>query len=75
VALDAKGFIKTGVELSDLDLTDAGWPLPRRPLLMESSKPGVFAIGDVRSGSIKRVASAVGEGSISVLFVHQVINE
>jgi thioredoxin reductase (NADPH) len=75
VALDAKGFIKTGVELSDQDLTDAGWPLPRRPLLMESSKPGVFAIGDVRSGSIKRVASAVGEGSISVLFVHQVINE
>jgi thioredoxin reductase (NADPH) len=75
VALDAKGFIKTGVELSDQDLKDAGWPLPRRPLLLESSMPGVFAIGDVRSGSIKRVASAVGEGSISVLFVHQVINE
>ena len=75
VALDAKGFIKTGVELTDQDLKEARWPLARRPLLLESSKPGVFAIGDVRSGSIKRVASAVGEGSISVLFVHQVINE
>jgi thioredoxin reductase (NADPH) len=75
IALDAKGFIKTGVELTDGDLKDSGWPLARRPLLLESSQPGVFAIGDVRSGSIKRVASAVGEGSISVLFVHQVINE
>jgi thioredoxin reductase (NADPH) len=75
VALDAKGFIKTGVELTDQDLKEARWPLARRPLLLETSKPGVFAIGDVRSGSIKRVASAVGEGSISVLFVHQVINE
>jgi thioredoxin reductase (NADPH) len=75
VALDAKGFIKTGVELSDEDLREAQWPLARRPLLLETSKPGVFAIGDVRSGSVKRVASAVGEGSISVLFVHQVMNE
>jgi thioredoxin reductase (NADPH) len=75
VALDDKGFIKTGIELTDGDLEDSGWPLARRPLLLESSQPGVFAIGDVRSGSIKRVASAVGEGSISVLFVHQVINE
>jgi len=75
VALDAKGFVKTGVELSEQDLKEAEWPLARQPLLLECSKPGVFAIGDVRSGSIKRVASAVGEGSISVLFVHQVINE
>jgi thioredoxin reductase (NADPH) len=75
VALDAKGFIKTGVELGEEDLKEARWPLARRPLLLESSQPGVFAIGDVRSGSIKRVASAVGEGSISVLFVHQVISE
>jgi thioredoxin reductase (NADPH) len=75
VALDTKGFIKTGVELTEEDLKEANWPLARRPLLLESSQPGVFAIGDVRSGSIKRVASAVGEGSISVLFVHQVINE
>jgi len=75
VALDTKGFIKTGVELTEEDLKEAQWPLARRPLLLESSQPGVFAIGDVRSGSIKRVASAVGEGSISVLFVHQVINE
>lgn len=75
VALDAKGFVKTGADLSAQDLEDAAWPLARQPLLLESSRPGVFAIGDVRSGSIKRVASAVGEGSISVLFVHQVINE
>jgi thioredoxin reductase (NADPH) len=75
VVLDDKRFVKTGVELTDQDLKDAEWPLTRRPLLLESSRPGVFAIGDVRSNSIKRVASAVGEGSISVLFVHQVINE
>jgi thioredoxin reductase (NADPH) len=75
VALDAKGFVKTGVELSDQDLKESQWPLARQPLLLESSRPGVFAIGDVRSGSIKRVASAVGEGSISILFVHQVMNE
>jgi thioredoxin reductase (NADPH) len=57
------------------DLISAGWPLARRPFLLETSLPGVFAVGDVRSGSIKRVASAVGEGSIAVSFVHQVIRE
>ena len=75
VALDSKGFVKTGADLTDQDLCEAQWPLGRRPLLLESSRPGVFAVGDVRSGSIKRVASAVGEGSISILFVHQVLNE
>ncbi len=75
VLRDAKGFIKTGSTLSDGELREARWPLRRRPHLLETSLPGVFAVGDVRSGSIKRVASAVGEGSIAVSFVHQVLNE
>jgi thioredoxin reductase (NADPH) len=75
VALDAKGFIKTGPELSPDDLAAAHWPLARTPHLLETSLPGVFAVGDVRGGSLKRVASAVGEGSIAVAFVHQVMHE
>jgi len=61
VALDAKGFIKTGPDLSRDDLATAHWPLTRPPHLLETSLPGVFAVGDVRGGNIKRVASAVGE--------------
>lgn len=75
VVLDAKGFIKTGPVLSPEDLSAANWPLTRRPYLLETSMPGVFAVGDVRGGSIKRVASAVGEGSIAISFVHQVLEE
>jgi thioredoxin reductase (NADPH) len=75
VVLDAKGFIKTGPELSQDDLTAARWPLTRPPYLLETSRPGVFAVGDVRGGNIKRVASAVGEGSIAVAFVHQVLQQ
>jgi thioredoxin reductase (NADPH) len=75
VALDAKGFIKTGPDLSPENLTDARWPLARQPYLLETSLPGVFAVGDVRGGSIKRVASAVGEGSIAISFVHKVLQE
>ena len=75
VALDDKGFIKTGSDLSPEDLAAAGWPLTRRPHLLETSRPGIFAIGDVRSGSLKRVASAVGEGSIAIAAVHQVLYE
>src|SRR5215213_8802269 len=75
VALDAKGFIKTGSNLLPEDLSAARWPLARPPYLLETSLPGVFAIGDVRGGSIKRVASAVGEGSIAISFVHQVLQE
>ncbi len=71
VALDSKGFIKTGPDLSPEDLHAAAWPAARPPYLLETSLPGVFAVGDVRSGNIKRVASAVGEGSIAVAFVHQ----
>ena len=70
-----KGFIKTGPELSQDDLAAAGWPLTRPPYLLETSRPGVFAVGDVRCGNIKRVASAVGEGSIAIAFVHQVLHQ
>jgi thioredoxin reductase (NADPH) len=75
VALDARRFIKTGPDLSQEDLAAAGWPLARAPHLLETSLPGVLAVGDVRGGNIKRVASAVGEGSISVSFVHQLLRE
>jgi len=75
IAQDAKGFIKTGSDLSPEDLAAAHWPLARAPHLLETSLPGVFAVGDVREGSLKRVASAVGEGSIAVAFVHQVLHE
>ncbi len=75
IALDNKGFIKTGPDLSVENLDTAGWPLARQPYLLETSLPGVFAVGDVRGGSVKRVASAVGEGSIAISFVHQVLQE
>ena len=75
VVLDAQGFIKTGPDLSPEDLAAARWPLARAPHLLETSLPGVFAVGDVRGGNIKRVASAVGEGSIAVAFVHRVLHE
>ena len=75
VCLDTKGFVKTGPDLSPEDLSGARWPLARRPYLLETSLPGVFAAGDVRDGNVKRVASAVGEGSIAISFVHQVLRE
>ena len=75
VVLDEHGFIKTGPDLSRDDLSESRWPSARLPHLLETSLPGVFAVGDVRGGNIKRVASAVGEGSIAVAFVHQVLRE
>ncbi len=75
VALDGEGFIKTGPDLSAEDLAAARWPLGRPPHLFETSLPGVFAVGDVRRGNVKRVASAVGEGSIAITFVHEVLHE
>jgi thioredoxin reductase (NADPH) len=75
VAMDERGFIKTGPDLSPEDLSAANWPFARQPFLLETSRPGVFAVGDVRAGNIKRVASAVGEGSIAVSFVHQALLE
>jgi len=72
VELDERGFILTGRALEGSALEDTVWQgLPREPYLLETSLPGVFAAGDVRSGSIKRVASAVGEGSMAVRFTHQ----
>ena len=75
LALDEKGFVKTGLDLVPADLTNAQWSLTRGPYLLETSLPGVFAVGDVRSGNVKRVASAVGEGSIAVSMVHKVLQE
>ncbi|MGC1133457.1 MAG: NAD(P)/FAD-dependent oxidoreductase [Nitrososphaeraceae archaeon] len=75
VILDSKGFIKTGSDLSPEELSTARWPIARPPSLLEASLPGIFAVGDVRGGSIKRVASAVGEGSIAISFVHKVLQE
>ena len=75
VTLDANGFIKTGSTLTQDDLVAAEWPLARAPHFLETSLPGVFAVGDVRNGNMKRAASAVGEGSSAVSFVHQVLHE
>jgi thioredoxin reductase (NADPH) len=75
VAVDAKGFVKAGPDLTPQDLGTARWRLARPPYLFETSLPGVFAVGDVRSTSVKRVASAVGEGSICIQLVHKVLAE
>jgi len=75
LALDNKGFIITGQDLDTTDGNGSKWTAPRAPYLLETSLPGVFAAGDVRSGNVKRVASAVGEGSISVYLVHKVLAE
>ncbi|NVB84846.1 MAG: FAD-dependent oxidoreductase [Kofleriaceae bacterium] len=75
VHVDPRGFIVTGPELSAADLVAAGWPRQRRPYLLETSRPGIFAVGDVRAAKIKRVASAVGEGSVCVQLVQQTLTE
>jgi thioredoxin reductase (NADPH) len=75
VALDDKEFVKTGADLSPADLETAHWSLRRQPYLFETSVPRIFAVGDVRSRSVKRVASAVGEGSVAVQLVHRVLAE
>ncbi|HMQ35204.1 MAG TPA: NAD(P)/FAD-dependent oxidoreductase, partial [Chloroflexaceae bacterium] len=71
VQLDRQGFVLTGPQLLEGGRRPQGWDVDRDPFLLESSVPGVFIAGDVRAGSVKRVASAVGEGSIAVQFVHQ----
>ena len=73
LALDSGGFIKTGADLAVDELESAGWIPRRRPYLFETSVPSVFAVGDIRSGSVKRIASAVGEGSVVVQLVHRVL--
>lgn len=75
VALDEHGFVRTGPDLHPEDLAATRWPLARSPYLLETSRPGIFAVGDVRAGSIKRVAAAVGEGSAAVQFVHRALQE
>lgn len=72
--MDGKGFVLTGRDLDPV-LHDFHWPLPRVPLMLETSLPGVFAVGDVRAGNVKRVAAAVGEGSIAISLVHRVLAE
>ncbi len=75
LAMDDKGFIQTGTDLTADVLAAAKWPLSRPPYLFETSHPRVFAIGDVRANSVKRVASAVGEGSVCIQLVHKVLGE
>lgn len=71
IARDGAGYLVTGGDLSPAMLTTAGWPLSRVPFPLETSVPGSFAVGDVRHGSMKRVASAVGEGAMAVAFIHR----
>ena len=71
IALDARGYVLTGPDLG----ASGGWPLGRDPYLLETSVPGIFAAGDVRSGPVKRVAAAVGEGSMAIAFVHQFLRD
>jgi thioredoxin reductase (NADPH) len=75
LVLDDKGFIKTGQDLTPDELADASWWPGRPPYPLETSVPGVFAVGDVRAGSVKRVASAVGEGAMCVQLLHQLLQE
>lgn len=75
VALDRKGFVRTGPDLSPADLKSARWTPRRPPHLLETSLPGVFAVGDVRAGNVKRVAAAAGEGSIAIAFCHQMLQD
>ena len=74
IDLDDKGFVRTGPQLRN-DQQDLQWPLSREPYLFETNRPGIFAVGDARSGSVKRVAAAVGEGSACVQLVHRVLRE
>jgi thioredoxin reductase (NADPH) len=69
--LDARGYVLTGADVR----ATGRWPLERDPFLLETSVPGVFACGDVRSSPIKRVAAAVGDGSMAIAFVHQYLKE
>jgi thioredoxin reductase (NADPH) len=75
IALNDKGFVRTGADLHRVDLSPGDWPKARQPLFFESSIPGIFAVGDVRCGSVKRVAAAVGEGSACIQQVHRVLGE
>jgi thioredoxin reductase (NADPH) len=71
VARDDRGFILSGRDLLVDGKKPAGWTLDRDPGLLETNVPGIFVVGDVRHGSVKRVASGVGEGAVAVQFIHQ----
>lgn len=71
IARDSRGFVVTGADASKA----GSWELARQPYLLETSVPGIFAVGDIRAGSIKRVAAGVGEGSMAIAFVHQYLQE
>ncbi|MEM6902556.1 MAG: FAD-dependent oxidoreductase [Pseudomonadota bacterium] len=75
VALDDRGFVKTGGDVTPMEMVRSTWALDRVPTLYETSRPRIYAVGDVRSGSVKRVASAVGEGSVVIQFVHRALAE
>src|SRR3954451_6319156 len=75
VVRDPRGFVRTGPDLLTEGKPPAGWSLPREPYYLESSIPGVFVAGDVRAESVKRVASAVGEGAMAVTLVHRYLEE
>ena len=75
VRRDSQGYLVTGADLREDGRPPEGWPLDRAPFLLETSLPGVFAVGDARSRSVKRVASAVGEGSVVISFIHQHLQE
>jgi thioredoxin reductase (NADPH) len=75
IALNEKGFVRTGSDLRSEDLTASKWMSGRKPEFFETSIPGIFAVGDVRCGSVKRVAAAVGEGSACIQQVHRILSE
>jgi thioredoxin reductase (NADPH) len=75
VERDERGFLLTGPDLMREGQRPKGWPLDRDPYLLETNVPGLFAVGDVRHGSVKRVASGVGEGSVAVQFIHQYLSK
>jgi thioredoxin reductase (NADPH) len=75
LAIDEAGYLRTGAELARSKGMLDGWPLARPPLPLETNLPGLFAAGDVRSGSIKRCAAAIGEGSMAVALVHRRLAE
>jgi len=75
VERDERGFILTGPDLIQTGDRPKGWTLDRDPFLLETNVPGIFAVGDVRHGSVKRVASGVGEGSVAVQFIHQYLSK
>jgi len=74
IARDENGYVVTGTEVSYYASPYSGWHVDRLPLPLETSMPGVFAVGDVRRGSVKRVSSAVGEGSMAIQTVHEYLS-